>query len=263
MTSEATGGKTLRYFSNRNWFGLKKENLVVFEQFMLPCFTMDGKMILEKPYSLARAPDGNGGLYRALRDHHVLSDMESRGIKYVHVYCVDNILVKMADPVCIGYMIEQQSDCIAKVVSKSHAGESVGVCCSVDGVYQVVEYSEISDAISQKTDDKGELVYNSGNICNHMFTTDFLKYVSIEHDKEMKLHVARKKIPYMDKEGNEIKPTKPNGIKIEKFVFDVIQFSKNFHIWEVLREDEFSPLKNGDGAEKDTPTTAREALCSL
>ena len=31
----------------------------------------------------------------------------------------------------------------------------------------------------------------------------------------------------------------------------------------MLREDEFSPLKNGPGADRDCPHTSRAALCDL
>ncbi|KAL0276263.1 UNVERIFIED_CONTAM: hypothetical protein PYX00_003869 [Menopon gallinae] len=264
MTSDATLEKTQNFFKKNNYFGLDESNVVMFEQGKLPCFDFDGKILLDKKFKISMSPNGNGGLYKALRDERVLQDMDKRGVKYLHTYCVDNILVRVADPIFIGYCVSKKADCAAKVVRKDFPHEAVGVVCAVNGKYQVVEYSEITSQTAEKKNEDGTLMFNAGNICNHFFTTEFLKNVSNYFESKLKVHEARKKIPYVQPDGTRVeKPEENTGIKIEKFVFDVFPFSTNFVVWEVPREEEFSALKNGINSKKDNANTAKESIYKL
>lgn len=263
MTSEHTMHPTRAYFEEHHFFGLRDEDIVMFEQGSLPCFDFEGKILLDEKDHISKAPDGNGGLYRALRDQGILADMNRRGVKYLHAHSVDNILIKVADPIFVGYCAKQNADCAAKVVEKSSPNEAVGVVCMVDGKYQVVEYSEITQKTAEMRNSDGRLTFSAGNICNHLFSAAFLNKIGSTFEKELKLHVAKKKIPFVDNSGKRVTPEKPNGIKIEKFVFDVFEFAENFVTVEVPRDEEFSALKNADSAGKDCATTSRKDIYHL
>ncbi len=65
----------------------------------------------------------------------------------------------------------------------------------------------------------------------------------------------------MTNSGNVVDPKEPNGIKLEMFIFDVFPFAKNFKVVQVERNQEFSPLKNKDGA--DSPETSKRDILAL
>ncbi|PWW76669.1 nucleotide-diphospho-sugar transferase [Tuber magnatum] len=261
MTSGPTRGPTEKFFQENNFFGLSEENVTFFEQGVLPCISNEGKIILESKSKVAVAPDGNGGIYQALVASGVLADLRTRGIKHVHAYCVDNSLVKVADPVFIGFSASKNVDLATKVVRKRNATESVGLIILKNGRPDVVEYSEIDTETAEAKDEKNKdiLKFRAANIVNHYYSTRFLetipKWVTL-----LPHHIARKKIPYLDTDsGEQKKPEKPNGIKLEQFVFDIfprIPLDK-FACLEVRREDEFSPLKNARGTGEDDPDTSR------
>jgi UDP-N-acetylglucosamine/UDP-N-acetylgalactosamine diphosphorylase len=234
---------------------------------------MDGKILLDSKSRFATAPDGNGGLYRALRDplnpststkETVISSLESRGIKYLHCYGVDNCLVRVGDPIFLGACIKQGVQVGVKVVKKTDPSESVGVVALRNGKFTVIEYSELPKELAEAKDkeNSSELAFRAANIANHFYTTSFLAKDVPSFENNMAFHVARKKIPTVDlTTGEPVKPSKPNGMKLELFVFDVFPFvGKKLTVHEVPRKEEFSPLKNAPGTGSDDPETSRRDL---
>uniref|UniRef100_S4RXL2 UDP-N-acetylglucosamine diphosphorylase n=1 Tax=Petromyzon marinus TaxID=7757 RepID=S4RXL2_PETMA len=212
-----------------------------------------------------RVADGNGGVYRALSSSGALADMQARGVRHVHAYCVDNVLVRVGDPAFLGFCIHKNADCGAEVVEKVDPTEPVGVVCRVGDHYRVLEYSEISSELASRRGTNGRLEFSAASICNHYFSVDFLEEVVRKYEPQMLYHVAHKKVGYVDDEGRPVAPDKPpQGDFALYIIFTVRRYFRNFAVFEVLREDAFSPLKNADKpGQVDCPSTARKAVYSL
>jgi UDP-N-acetylglucosamine/UDP-N-acetylgalactosamine diphosphorylase len=263
MTSDLNHHIITSFFKDNNYFNYPEKDIYFFEQGLEPCFTFDGKIIIDSPTSMAMAPDGNGGVYKALSESGCVADMEKRGIKYLHFYGIDNILTKALDPIFFGVCIDKQIECGNKIVWRANKGEKVGVTVENNGKMTIIEYSEIPPDLAEVINDKdGRLLFGAANICNHFLSFEFLKQKVIPNIAGI-YHIANKKIPYYDFQENKvITPSKPNGIKLEMFIFDVFPLSNNWIVCETSREDEFAPVKNEPGNSADSPDTAR-ALISL
>ena len=164
----------------------------------------------------------------------------------------------------LGFSASKDVDVATKVVRKRNAKEPVGLIMLKNGKPDVVEYSEIDDSTREAKDSKQSdlLKFRAANIVNHYYSFRFLEKIE-EWSQNLPHHIARKKIPYVDTENGEtIKPDKPNGIKLEQFVFDVFPMLslEKFASLEVKREDEFSPLKNAKGTGEDDADTSKKDI---
>mmetsp|Transcript_240 Transcript_240/g.317 ORF Transcript_240/g.317 Transcript_240/m.317 type:complete len:523 (-) Transcript_240:14-1582(-) len=262
MTSPMNHEITKQYFETNQYFGLNPDDVYFFSQGVLPCLSLSsGKILMETKFKCAMAPDGNGGIYNAMSSNGIFTNMTKRNIQHVHIFAIDNALVKPADPTFIGYCMEQNADCGNKVVWKSEAHEKVGVIAEKFGKPCVIEYSELSSEMAEATSTTSstKLVYGAANICNHYYTLSFLTDVILPNQGKM-YHIATKKIPTLDNE----KPNQNNGVKLESFIFDVFPLSTKMAILEVDREDEFAPVKNAPGLQlSDSPDTANEKMSVL
>jgi UDP-N-acetylglucosamine/UDP-N-acetylgalactosamine diphosphorylase len=260
MTSKYNSSATKSFFEENGFFGLPREDVFFMEQGMLPSVDFDGKLILDSRNHVAVNPDGHGGVIRAIRESKALEDMKRRGIEHISYFQVDNVLVKVGDPVFLGYHAAGSADMSCKVVRKHDPEEKIGIIVEIDGKSRVVEYSELSKEDMYARNRDGSLKYSAGSIAVHIFSVDFLARLAGGKDI-LPYHVAKKKIKYLNQDGKLVVPDKPNGIKFETFIFDALKESGKSVVLETKREDDFSPLKNKTGA--DSPETVKRDLLNL
>lgn len=232
MTSTFTEKEIQEKLSRHYSFGIRVKT---FNQANDASTTLDGTSITG-----TASPNGNGDVFSSFP---YIEELKVSGIEYIFICSIDNVLCKVADPVFLGYCIQNKLECAAKVVTKKNKDERMGSICLKNGKPEVIEYTEIPDHLKSKLLD--------GNICIHMMSTEFFEKVS---KVELPYHEARKKISLQD-------GTQVEGIKKEKFIFDVFPYAHRFGIMRVPRDEEFSPLKNATG--EDSPQSCRRDLLNL
>lgn len=259
MTSDENSKATEEFFEKNKYFGLNKENIFFFLQGAYPSIDSEGKLIMKSKNSLFFNPNGTGGIYSAIEKSGMLDSMNSRGTKYLSYFQVDSPLSNFIDPLFLGYHILESSDMSFKVVSKKNPYEKVGVIVKVDGKTRLVEYVSMSKENAEKASPSGELLFRAGNIANQIINVSFIEKIGKEHTLS---HVAAfKKIPHINRNGEFVNPSEPNGYKFESFVFDALEYADKSIVFEVLREEEFAPIKNADG--EDSPKVAYDMQTSL
>ena len=253
MTSRENNNATEKFFEKNDFFGLPYEDVKFFKQGELPMVNTEGKLLLDETGLIKLAADGHGGVFESLYKNGYLEDMKNRGIEWIFISGVDNVLAGLVDPIAVGLSIDRGTLATGKSVVKRSPSERVGVFCKKNNRPYVIEYTEITDRMANERNSEGELIYGESHILTNLFNIKALENIS--HNK-LPYHSAFKKVKYMNRNGEIIKPEEPNGYKFESFIFDAFETLDDMSILRVKREDEFAPLKNAEG--EDSPNTATE-----
>lgn len=190
-------------------------------------------------------------------------------MEYVQVIGIDNVLNKVLDPIQVGYTASKDLLCSMKAVAKRDASEKVGVVAKKNGLYHILEYSEIPEDLAAEKQSDGTLSLKHGSILVFMINTKYLLDLVMQRQgvKQKTLyHKAFKKVEHVDPHTWEkITPDQENAWKFELFVHSFLPTVEEGRLGVVMvdRDTEFAAVKNPNGpdaskVEVDSPAFARK-----
>lgn len=241
MTSRENIEETIKFFEDNNYFDYPKESIKFFKQNDLPMNKFDGELVVNEKGLLKLGADGHGGVFEAMLKNGVLEDIKQKGIEWIFVTPVDNPLIELVDSTFVGVAIKEKYNIMSKAVEKEDPNQKSGVFCLKENCVNVLEYTEISTELMNKTDENGNLFLRYAHINCNMFN---IKIIDEILDINIPYHIAKKKAKYLNENGQIITPEEPNAYKYEKFIFDYFPYIQDIGIFKVDRKEEYEPIKS-------------------
>ncbi|MEE9295221.1 MAG: UTP--glucose-1-phosphate uridylyltransferase [Phycisphaerae bacterium] len=260
MTSPANHDQTIRFFEQKNYFGLSPDDVNFFPQGMIPVADPTGKILLETRCRVALAPNGHGGCLTALADEGMLEDLARRGVDYISYFQVDNPLAMPVDPLFVGMHALERSEMSSLTMGKAADDEKVGHFVLIDGKLHVAEYTTFPETLTRLRMPDGQRKFDLANIAMHVLNRAFVeRLVGQGRQQTLPWHHARKIAPYVDLEtGATVNPDAPNASKLETFIFDALPLANRPMLLRTIRHERFSPVKSLEGV--DSVVSARRDM---
>lgn len=258
MTSPDNHDESREFFERHHHFGLRSEDVFWFNQGTLPAVDeTTGEVLLADKGRIFTNPDGHGGTLFALRDAGHLELMAKRGIDLLYYFQVDNAFADILDPAFIGRHLEQDAEVSLKVIRKTHGTEKLGTVVQSGVRTMMIEYSDLPNDVATQEASSGQPLYWAGSIAIHVFRRSFLDRLAGEATS-LPIHVARKIVPHVGRDGRRVQPERPNAMKFETFIFDTLPAAQKVCVVETDRTEEYEPIKNATG--EHSPEEVRRAI---
>ena len=259
MTSDENDIQTQKFFEMNNFFGYPKEKIHFFKQDKLPLIDINGKLILQEPYLIKEASNGNGNVFKSMQKNKILENLEKNNIKWISFGGIDNVLLKNIDPLFLGLTIGNNMQIDSKSIFKKDPLEKTAVYCKKNEKPAILDYDNISLELSEsKISNTDIYLYREANMLSHIMNIEAVKKVT---NTELKYHRAFKKNAFVNFEGVKQVPDKPNTFKFENFIFDAFSYFDDMLLLRVNENEEFAPIKDFTGIYN--PDTAIEKYENL
>jgi UDP-sugar pyrophosphorylase len=166
MVSQDTGPKTLKTLEENNYFGLKKEQVHMLKQELVPALSdNDGSLALTEKYKLILKPHGHGDIHMLFHTSGLAAKLESEGIEHLLFIQDTNGQVFNALPAALGVSVEKGYDFNSIAVNRI-PGEAVGGLAKLVGngteLTLNVEYNQLDPLLRATVSPEGDVPNEQG-----------------------------------------------------------------------------------------------------
>ena len=166
MVSQDTGPKTLESLKANDYFGLKKEQVHILQQELVPALAdNEGALALSQKYELILKPHGHGDIHMLLFTSGLAAQLEKDGIEHLMFIQDTNGQAFNTLPAALGVSIEKGYDFNSLAINRV-PGEAVGGLARLVGngkeLTLNVEYNQLDPLLRATISPEGDVPNEEG-----------------------------------------------------------------------------------------------------